>query len=71
MVSCLALSAAAGLTWTGASKILYVTGISLIVISDTAISLNEFLGIKAADRIVLPTYFPAHLAITASLLIQG
>lgn len=68
LVSCAALGAAAGLGWTRLPGALFVAGIALIVVSDTAISLVEFLHARGAAWLILPTYYLALLAITAALL---
>jgi uncharacterized membrane protein YhhN len=71
LVSCVALGVASGLEWEGAPKALFVAGILLIVISDTAISLEEFLKVRGVRWLILPTYYLAHLAISAGLLLRG
>jgi uncharacterized membrane protein YhhN len=68
LISCFALAAALGMQTTGAAKWLYVLGILLIVVSDTFISLNEFLSYRALNFLILPTYYLAHLAITLALI---
>jgi uncharacterized membrane protein YhhN len=68
LISCLTLSAAAGLTLPLAVKALYVAGIALIVISDTFISFDEFLDDKTFTPWILPTYYLAQLCVTAALL---
>ena len=68
IVSCTALGAAAGLGWTRLPGALFVAGIALIVVSDTAISLVEFVHARGAVWVILPTYYLALLAITAALL---
>lgn len=68
LISCLALAAAAGMTLPGAQKWLYGVGIALIVLSDTAISFNEFLQIRTFNWLILPTYYLAHLTVSLSLL---
>jgi hypothetical protein len=70
VVSCLVFSVAVDLEWSAASHALYATGIALIVISDTAISAKEFLRRRGASWIILPTYYLAHLSITAALLLR-
>ncbi len=68
-VSCIGLAAAVGLKQPGRVKGLYVAGISLIVFSDTLISFSEFLHWRALNAWILPTYYLAHLCITASVLL--
>lgn len=70
LISCLALAAAAGITLPSEQKWLYVFGIAMIVLSDTAISFNEFLDYRAFNWLILPTYYLAHLTVTLSLLLR-
>jgi uncharacterized membrane protein YhhN len=69
LISCFALAAALGMPTTGAGKWLYVLGILLIVVSDTLISLNEFLSYRPLNSLILPTYYLAHLAITLAIML--
>lgn len=68
LVSCLSLGAAIGIKGDPIIKWTYVFGIFLILFSDTIISLTEFLGYKALDFLILPTYYLAHMSITFSLI---
>jgi len=68
LVSCVGLAAAFGLKQPLVVKILYVAGIGSLVFSDTLISLSEFLHWRAFNALILPTYYLAHLAVTASIL---
>lgn len=68
LVSCVGLAAAMGLRLTPPGKWLYVFGILMIVVSDTFISFNEFLKYRAFNDWILPTYYLAHLAVTASVM---
>ncbi|MDH7502717.1 MAG: lysoplasmalogenase [Verrucomicrobiota bacterium] len=68
LVSCIGLAAALGLKQPRPVKWLYVAGIALIVFSDTLISFGEFLHYRRFNFLILPTYYAAHLAITASIL---
>ena len=70
LISCLALAVAAGITLPAEQKWLYVFGIAMIVLSDTAISFNEFLDYRAFNWLILPTYYLAHLTVTLSLLLR-
>lgn len=70
LISCLALAVAAGMRWVGLDKAFYVSGIALIVFSDTLISFTEFLGFSAFDWLILPTYYLAHIAITTGFIRQ-
>ena len=68
LVSCLSLGAALGIKAEPVIKWTFVFGIFLILFSDTIISLTEFLGYKAFDFLILPTYYLAHISITFSLI---
>lgn len=68
LVSCVGLAAALGLNQPRPVKWLYLAGIALIVFSDTLISFGEFLRYRRLNFLILPTYYAAHLAITASIL---
>lgn len=70
LISCLALAAAAGLKLPADQKWLYLFGIGMIVLSDTAISFNEFLDYRAFNWLILPTYYLAHLTVSLSLLLR-
>ena len=68
LVSCLSLGAAVGIKGDPVIKWTFVFGIFLILFSDKIISLTEFLGYKAFDFLILPTYYLAHIIITFSLI---
>ena len=68
LVSCLSLGAALGIKADPFIKWTFAFGIFLILFSDTIISLTEFLGYKAFDFLILPTYYLAHISITFSLI---
>ncbi len=68
LVSCVGLAAAAGLRLAPIGKWLYVFGILMVVVSDTFISFNEFLKYRTFNDWILPTYYLAHVAVTASVL---
>lgn len=71
LISCVGLAAAAGLWLAPAGKSLYAFGILMVVVSDTLISFNEFLKYGALNDWILPTYYLAHLAVTASVMTTG
>jgi uncharacterized membrane protein YhhN len=68
LISCTALAAAVGVSWQGHIKWFFVFGICMILLSDTVISFNEFLQFKDWNRIILPTYYLAHVSITIAAL---
>ena len=67
-ISCFSFGASVGIKGDAVVKWTYVFGIFLIVFSDTIISLTDFLGYKALDFLILPTYYLAHIVITYSLI---
>lgn len=71
LISCLVLAAAFGLRTTGLPRSSYIVGISLIVVSDTFIAFNEFLDYTTFNELILPTYYLAHITITAGLVARG
>ena len=70
-VSCAVLAAALGMRTKPAAWGLYVLGIALVLFSDTAIALNEFLAYRALNGLILPTYYAAHLCVTSSVLLAA
>jgi len=46
----------------------YFAGVTLILFSDTIISLNEFTSCAALNFLILPTYYAAHISITFALI---
>jgi hypothetical protein len=71
LISCLVFSVAAGLKRPPAVKWPFVAGIGLILFSDTIISFKEFVGWSAANWLILPTYYLAHLCIAWSALVES
>jgi hypothetical protein len=71
LVSCASLAAAAGLRQGRLAWGLFVGGIALLVFSDTLISFNEFLGYRAWNGWILPTYYLALLAIAGAVRARG
>jgi uncharacterized membrane protein YhhN len=70
LISCVVFSAAWGMRMGAHLKWPYVTGIGLIIFSDTLISLNEFLGWKQWNWLILPTYYLAQLCVSWTVLAQ-
>lgn len=68
LISCTAVAAAIGVNWQGHIKWFFVFGICMILLSDTVISFNEFLKFKDWNRIILPTYYLAHVTITIAAI---
>ncbi len=71
LISCVGLAAAAGLRLPPLAKWLYVFGIFMVVLSDTIISFSEFLKFRDWNSWILPTYYLAHLTVTASVMSTG
>jgi uncharacterized membrane protein YhhN len=70
LISCVVLSAAWGMRVRPRLKWPYVTGMGLIVVSDTLISLKEFLGWGRWNWLILPTYYLAQLCVSGAVLRQ-
>lgn len=70
LLSCVSLGAAVGAALRGAPRALYVLGMTLVVLSDTLISVDNFLGVHSAAGGVLPTYYLSQACIVASLMLR-
>ena len=68
LISCFSLGAAVGINAEPVVRWSYVFGIVMILLSDTIISLKEFVGYNAFNELILPTYYIAHISITFSLV---
>lgn len=68
LVSCISLGAAYGIGHTPAVKWSYFAGVSLVLLSDTIIALNEFVSFSALNFLILPTYYAAHMSITFAII---
>jgi hypothetical protein len=68
LVSVFSLAASAGLRVQQESRWLYISGIICILISDTIISVYEFLQIKDVSFLILPLYYIAQILISMSLI---
>ena len=62
-VSCFSMGAAWGMQ-PGRSRTLYLSGIGLILFSDTLIAFREFMAYTRWDFLILPTYYLAHILVT-------
>ena len=71
LVSCASFAAALGIRLAAPARAWYVVGIALIVLSDTFISFNEFLGVRSCNWLILPTYYLAQISVTISVLSAG
>jgi hypothetical protein len=71
VVSCTTFAAAFALRLPAAPKWLFVAGIASLVLSDTVISLVEFLGREPLRRIILPSYYLSLLLVVVSQLAWG
>jgi hypothetical protein len=68
IISCFSLTLAIGIQTDGWSKFFFISGIGLIVFSDTCIAETEFAGQNSWRKMILPTYYAAHIALTMGLL---
>ena len=68
LISCFSLGAAFGISLRPVLKWSYFAGVTLILFSDTIISLNEFTSYTALNFLILPTYYAAHISITFALI---
>ena len=68
LISCLSLGAALGISLQPVIKWSYYAGVTLILFSDTIISLNEFTSYTALNFLILPTYYAAHISISFALI---
>jgi uncharacterized membrane protein YhhN len=72
LVSCLSLSAAAGLRLPAVVRATYMLGIALFVFSDTIIALRSFTPYRGdLNSLILPTYFASHVVIALALMLMG
>ena len=68
LVSCFSLGAAFGIRLNPVVKWTYFTGVTLVLLSDTIIALNEFTSYDALNFLILPTYYAAHMSTTFALI---
>jgi uncharacterized membrane protein YhhN len=68
LISCFSLGAAFGIKLTPIVKWIYFAGVTLVLLSDTIIALNEFTSYGALNFLILPTYYAAHMSITFALI---
>ncbi len=68
LISCFSLGAAYGIKLAPLVKWSYFAGVTLVLLSDTIIALNEFTSYGALNFLILPTYYAAHMSITYALI---
>jgi uncharacterized membrane protein YhhN len=68
LISCFSLGAAVGIKADPVVRWAFITGIFLILFSDTIIAFKEFAHYKHLNFLILPTYYAAHIMITFSLI---
>lgn len=68
LISCVSLGAAFGIKLNPLVKWTYFAGVTLVLLSDTIIALNEFASCGALNFLILPTYYAAHMSITFALI---
>lgn len=71
IASCASFAAACGMGLPPIPKWLFVSGIALVMASDTFIGLREFLCFRKVKRLILPTYYLGHMGIVAAILLWG
>ncbi len=68
LISCFSLGAAFGIRLNPVVRWTYFAGVTLVLLSDTIIALNEFTSYGALNFLILPTYYAAHMSITFALI---
>ena len=68
LISCVSLGAAFGIRLNPLVKWTYFAGVTLVLLSDTIIALNEFTSYGALNFLILPSYYAAHMSITFALI---
>ena len=68
LISCFSLGAAFGIKLAPEIKWSYFAGVTLVLLSDTIIALNEFTSYTSLNFLILPTYYAAHISITFALI---
>jgi len=71
LISCISLGAAFGIKLAPIIKWTYFAGVTLVLLSDTIIALNEFTSYSALNVLILPTYYAAHISIAYALIKRG
>ena len=67
VISCLSFSFAWGIRGAGAGRIFFILGIGLILFSDLCIAEAELIGFTPPGKLILPTYYAAHMALALGL----
>lgn len=68
LISCVSLGAAFGIRLNPVVKWTYFAGVTLVLLSDTIIALNEFTPYGALNFLILPSYYAAHMSVTFALI---
>ncbi len=68
IISCLSVGGAVGIKGEKLFRVTYLSGIILILFSDTIIALREFVGYHSLNALILPTYYLSHIFIAYSIL---
>jgi uncharacterized membrane protein YhhN len=71
LISCFSLGAAFGIKLPPVIKWTYFAGVTLVLLSDTIIAMNEFASYGALNFLILPTYYAAHMSISFALIRRG
>jgi len=70
LISCISFAAATGIRFPSFPKWLFITGISLILFSDTIIAFKEFVGYHDLNFLILPTYYLSHILMAWALIVN-
>lgn len=69
IISCVVLATAVSAETNVLGKVIMISGVALIVISDTIIAETDFLNHKKFSFLILPTYYAAQILLCASFII--
>jgi uncharacterized membrane protein YhhN len=68
LTTCISLGAAAGLKTGKVTKWLFLSGIICLALSDTQISIHNFLHAKCLYEVMLPLYYASQILVTAAII---
>lgn len=70
LVSVLSMTMAVGIVMPAFAKALYILGIACILFSDTLICESDFAGNARGSKLILPTYYACHIAISMAVFLS-
>ena len=68
LITCISLGAAAGLKTDKTTKWLFLSGIICLALSDTQISIHNFLHAKCLYELMLPLYYASQILVSAAII---